>query len=73
MLLSKKIRLLPTPKQEILFRKSAGVARWAYNYFLSENDRVWQEYLANGETGTKSVSEGEVRKHITVMKKTTHT
>lgn len=42
MLLAKKIRLKPTPEQEILFRKSAGVARWAYNYFLSENNRVWQ-------------------------------
>lgn len=74
MLSAKKIRLKPTPEQEILFRKSAGVARWAYNYFLSENDRVWQEYLANGETGAKSVSEGEVRKYINnVLKKTTHT
>lgn len=74
MLSAKKIRLKPTPEQEIVFRKSAGVARWAYNYFLSENDRVWQEYLANGETGVKSVSEGAVRKYINhVLKKTTHT
>lgn len=74
MLLSKKIRLKPTPEQEIVFRKSAGVARWAYNYFLSEKERVYQEYLANGETGAKSVSEGTVRKYINnVLKKTTHT
>lgn len=74
MLLTRKIRLKPTPEQEILFRKSAGVARWAYNYFLSENERVYQEYLANGETGAKSVSEGAVRKYINnVLKKTTHT
>lgn len=74
MLLSKKIRLKPTPEQEILFWKSAGAARWAYNYFLSENERVWQKYLANGETGIKSVSEGKVRKYINnVLKKTTHT
>ena len=74
MFLTRKIRLKPTPEQEILFRKSAGVARWAYNYFLSENNRVWQEYLANGETGDKSVSEGTVRKYINhVLKKTTHT
>ena len=51
MLTAKKIRLKPTPEQEILFRKSAGVSRWAYNYFLSENNRVYQEYLANGKTG----------------------
>ena len=73
MLLAKKIRLKPTPEQEVLFRKSAGVARWAYNYFLSEKERVWQEYLANSKTGLKSVSEGNVRKYINnVLKKTTH-
>ena len=71
MLLSKKIRLKLTPEQEILFRKSAGVSRWAYNYFLSENERVYREYLENGETGEKFVSEGEIRKQITVLKRTT--
>ncbi|MBR0287874.1 MAG: transposase [Selenomonadaceae bacterium] len=61
-----KVRLLPTKEQEVLFWKSAGTARWAYNYFLSENQRVYQE------TG-KGVSEGEVRKYINnVLKKTTH-
>ena len=73
-MLAKKIRLKPTPEQEILFWKSAGVARWSYNYFLSEKERVWQEYLANGETGPKSINEGAVRKYINnVLKKTTHT
>lgn len=62
-----KIRLIPTPEQEILFRKSAGTARWAYNYFLSENKRTYDE------TG-KGVSEFDIRKHINnVLKKTTHT
>ena len=61
-----KIRLLPTPKQENLFWKSAGVARWSYNYFLSENERIYKE-------SGKSVTEGEVRKYINnVLKKTTH-
>ena len=74
MLLTRKVRLIPTPEQEILFRKSAGVARWAYNYFLAENERAYQEYLLNGKTGNKTVSEGAVRKHINnVLKKTTHT
>lgn len=74
MLLTKKIRLKPTAEQEVLFWKSAGVARWAYNYFLSENERVYREYLANGKTGAKTISEGDVRKHINnVLKKTTHT
>ena len=70
MLLSKKIRLKPTPEQEILFRKSAGVSRWAYNYFLSENERVYQEYPENGKMGEKFISEGEIRKQITVLKRT---
>lgn len=61
-----KIRLKPTAEQEILFRKSAGTARWAYNYFLSENQRLYQA------TG-KGVSEIELRRHINnVLKKTTH-
>lgn len=67
------ICLKPTPEQEKLFWKSAGTARWAYNYFLSENERIYREYLENGETGKKSISEGEVRKYISnVLKKTTH-
>lgn len=59
-----KIRLKPTPEQEVLFRKSAGVARWAYNFFLAENERVYREYLENGKVGKKSISEGALRKHI---------
>lgn len=73
MLLSKKIRLKPTPEQEIQFRKSCGVARWAYNYLLSEKQRVYDEYISNGKTGKKTISEGEVRKYINnVLKPTTH-
>ena len=69
-----KICLIPTPEQEILFWKSAGVARWAYNYFLSEQEKVYQEYLNNGKTGLRYAKEGEVRKYINnVLKKTTHT
>ncbi len=74
LLIGKKIRLLPTPEQEIVFWKSAGVARWAYNYFLAEQERVYQEYLDNGKNGQRYVKEGEVRKYINnVLKKTTHT
>ncbi len=62
-----KIRLIPTAEQEIIFKKSVGTARWAYNYFLSENRRTYEK------TG-KGVSEDEIRKHINnVLKKTTHT
>ena len=69
-----KIRLLPTKEQEILFWKSAGTARWAYNYFLDVNEKVYQNWLDNGKTGKKSISESDVRKYINnVLKKTTHT
>ena len=61
-----KIRLLPTREQEIHFWKSAGTARWAYNYFLSANEQVYKE--------DSRITEGEVRKYINnVLKKTTHT
>ena len=67
MLLAKKIRLFPTEEQEILFRKSAGVARWSYNYFLAENERVYREEH-------RYLSGLELRKYINnVLKKTTHT
>lgn len=67
-----KIRLLPTPEQEKLFWRSAGTARWAYNYFLSENQRIYKEFL-DGKSEVKSVSESKVRKYINnVLKKTTH-
>ena len=70
---ARKIRLLPTPEQERLFWKSAGVARWAYNYFLEEQQKVYSAYLENGETGKRFVSGGEVRKYINnVLKPTTH-
>ena len=73
MYLTKKIRLLPTKEQEVLFWKSVGVARWAYNYFLSESYRVYQEWLEDNSK-SKHISEMEVRKYInTVLKKTTHT
>lgn len=70
---SVKIRLLPTKEQEVLFWKSVGVARWSYNYFLSESNRVYQEWLADNSK-PKYISEMEVRKYINNhLKKTTHT
>ncbi|MGL5151462.1 MAG: RNA-guided endonuclease InsQ/TnpB family protein [Clostridium sp.] len=67
MIISTKIKLNPTREQEILFWKSAGVARWAYNYFLSESERYYNE-------NSKSIKESDVRKNINnVLKKTTHT
>lgn len=67
MLTAIKIRLKPTKEQEILFRKSCGVARWSYNYFLAESESYYAEHK-------KTLKEAEVRKHINnVLKPTTHT
>lgn len=69
-----KVRLLPTTEQEEQFRKSTGVARWSYNYTLSEKERVYREYLENNRTGNKSITEGTIRKYINKeLKPTTHT
>ena len=70
---SVKIRLLPTKEQEVLFWKSVGVARWSYNYFLSESYRVYQDWLEDNSK-PKYISEKDVRKYINnVLKNTTHT
>lgn len=68
-----KVRLRPTLEQEELFRKSAGVSRWAYNFYLAENERLYLEYIKNGKVGKKSISEGALRKYINrELKPTTH-
>ena len=73
MYLRKRIRLLPTTEQEELFRKSAGVARWSYNFFLSYNQEKYNEWLED-DNKEKFVKENDVRKYINnVLKKTTHT
>lgn len=73
MYLTRKIRLLPTKEQEVLFRKSVGVARWSYNFFLGYNQEKYKEWLEDN-TKERFVSEGDVRKYINnVLKRTTHT
>ena len=70
---SVKIRLLPTKEQEVLFWKSAGVARWSYNFFLGYNQEKYKEWLEDN-TKERFVSESDVRKYINnVLKNTTHT
>ena len=44
MILATKIKLKPTKEQEVLFWKSAGVARWSYNYFIAESNKHYDEY-----------------------------
>lgn len=66
MLTAIKIKLKPTKEQEILFWKSAGTARWSYNYFLAESERIYKDEK-------RTVKEGEIRKHINnELKPNTH-
>ena len=58
-----KIKLNPTKEQELLFWKSAGIARWAYNYHLGRNKE-------NYENGGKYLKDTVTRKEITQLKKT---
>jgi len=44
MIRTHKIRLIPTVKQEIAFRKACGVARYSYNYNLAK----WNEEYKKG-------------------------
>lgn len=70
---TKRIRLLPTAEQEELFRKSVGVARWSYNFFLSYNQEKYNEWLEDN-TKERFVSEFKIRKYINnELKNTTHT
>lgn len=63
MWIRKTVRLKPTPEQEILFRKSAGASRWAYNFFISINDECYKQYVANGKTGQSFIKFKEAQ-HI---------
>lgn len=59
MKLAKKVRLKPTKEQEELLRKSAGIARFIYNYALYKQKQ-----------SEKYIQEGVIRKEITQLKKT---
>ena len=61
--LTKKIRLKPTPEQEIKFRKSAGVARFVYNFYLETEEKVFKEYL-NNNSKIQYIPERQVIKYI---------
>ena len=58
MLLAKKIRILPTPEQEVQLWKTAGVARWAHNYVVASKRE------------DPDLEENVLRKRITQLKKT---
>ncbi|KQL36493.1 transposase [Bacillus sp. FJAT-25509] len=63
MIFAKKVRLRPTKEQEIQLWKSVGTARWAYNWALSKQEESYKN-------GGKFISEGLLRKELTVLKQT---
>lgn len=70
MILSRKIRCLPTPEQLIKFKKSAGTSRFVYNLMLSENKKSYNEYLkTNIKTKSSFISGYDFGKHITKLKR----
>lgn len=56
-----KIRLYPTKEQEILMWKSAGVARFSYNWGLNFLNKYYEE-------NNKSLPIGELRKEFTKLR-----
>lgn len=61
MILAKKVRIKPTEEQTLKLWKSAGTSRWAYNWALAKQEE-------NYKNGGKFISDGELRKELTVLK-----
>lgn len=61
MILSKKVRLYPTPLQEEKLWQSAGTARFIYNFTINKQDE-------NYKNGGKFISDNDIRKEITILK-----
>lgn len=57
-----KVMLLPNNKQRTKLFECAGVARWAYNFALATQQE-------NHKNGGKFLSDGELRKRLTELKK----
>lgn len=63
MIKTRKIRLKPTIVQEQLMWKSVGTSRFIYNWTLSRQEE-------NYKNGGKFISNNDLRKEITQLKKT---
>ncbi|KEI06618.1 transposase, partial [Clostridium sp. K25] len=63
MILSKKVRLYPTGIQEQKLWQSVGTARFIYNWTLNKQQE-------NYKNGSKFIKDSDLRKEITLMKKT---
>ncbi len=61
MIFAKKVRIKPTPEQEQELWRSAGAARWVYNWTLVRQEE-------NYRNGGKFISDGELRKELTKLK-----
>ena len=66
-----KIALDLTDEQEQQMWKSVGVARWSYNYAITRDREHYLNYLEDN-TLSKTLTEGQIRKELTVLKNTTH-
>lgn len=62
MILAKKVRLYPTKEQEEQLWKSVGTARFIYNWTLAKQEE-------NYKNGGKFISDNDLRKIITQLKK----
>lgn len=71
MLRGVKIALDLTDEQEQQMWKSVGVARWSYNYAITRDREHYLNYLEDN-TLSKTLTEGQIRKELTVLKNTTH-
>jgi putative transposase len=61
MIRSIKVRLEPNNKQRTKLFGSAGVARWAYNWTLEQQEN-------NKKSGGKFIKDGDLRKKFTALK-----
>jgi transposase, IS605 orfB family len=66
-----KIALDLTDEQVQQMWKSVGVARWSYNYAITRAKKHYLNYLEDN-TLSKTLTEGQIRKELTVLKNTTH-
>lgn len=63
MITSYKVRLEPNNKQNSKLFQSAGASRWAYNWTLGKQEENYQN-------GDKFISDSDLRKELTRLKKT---
>jgi len=63
MILAKKVRIIPNIEQEQNLWQSVGTARFIYSWTLARQEN-------NYKNGGKFITDGDLRKEITLMKQT---